>query len=96
VVLADGTAIDADLVVVGIGISPNTDWLRGCGLEIDNGIVCDETDVPNARILRGSYALMACWMKDFAFATTESILPRLGLHHSAVQLREPSTSICAM
>ena len=43
VVLADGTAIDADLVVMGIGISPNTDWLRGCGLEIDNGIVCDET-----------------------------------------------------
>ena len=43
VILAGGTVIDADLVVVGIGVSPNTDWLRGCGLELDNGIVCDET-----------------------------------------------------
>ena len=43
VLLADGTAIGADLVVVGIGVSPNTDWLRGSGLELDNGIVCDET-----------------------------------------------------
>ncbi len=41
--LADGTDIDADLVVVGIGAAPATDWLDGSGLQIDNGIVCDET-----------------------------------------------------
>lgn len=40
--LADGTVLDADLVVVGVGASPNTDWLVGSGLSIDNGIVCDE------------------------------------------------------
>lgn len=43
VVLHDGTHLDADLVVVGIGVSPCTDWLEGSGLELDNGVVCDET-----------------------------------------------------
>lgn len=42
VVLADGSAIDADLVVVGIGVIPSVDWLAGSGLTLDNGIVCDE------------------------------------------------------
>jgi NADPH-dependent 2,4-dienoyl-CoA reductase/sulfur reductase-like enzyme len=43
VVLDDGTLIDADLVVVGIGVSPCVTWLEGSGLAIDNGVVCDET-----------------------------------------------------
>jgi NADPH-dependent 2,4-dienoyl-CoA reductase/sulfur reductase-like enzyme len=42
VVLADGTAIDADLVVVGIGTVPATGWLDGSGITLDNGVVCDE------------------------------------------------------
>lgn len=41
--LTDGTEIPADLVVVGIGADPATDWLADSGLSIDNGIVCDET-----------------------------------------------------
>ena len=43
VVLTDGTRLDADVVVVGVGVIPNTDWLEGSGLEIANGVVCDET-----------------------------------------------------
>ncbi|UXA11464.1 FAD-dependent oxidoreductase [Mycobacterium sp. SMC-8] len=43
VVLTDGTVLEADLVVVGIGVSPHTEWLEGSGLTIDNGVVCDET-----------------------------------------------------
>ena len=43
VVLSDGAEIDADVVVVGIGVIPNTEWLEGSGLTVDNGIVCDET-----------------------------------------------------
>jgi len=42
VVLADGTALDADVVVVGIGVIPNTEWLEGSGLELGNGVQCDE------------------------------------------------------
>ncbi len=41
VTLADGERIDCDVVVVGIGVVPNTDWLDGSGLTIDDGIVCD-------------------------------------------------------
>lgn len=41
--LTDGTILDVDLVVVGIGVSPNTGWLEGSGLTIDNGVLCDAT-----------------------------------------------------
>ena len=41
VAMADGSRIEADLVVVGIGVIPNTAWLEGSGLQIDNGVVCD-------------------------------------------------------
>ena len=40
--LADGTEVPADLVIVGIGVIPNVDLARACGLNIDNGIVVDE------------------------------------------------------
>jgi len=40
--LPDGTVIDADLVVVGIGSRPATDWLVGSGVALDNGVLCDE------------------------------------------------------
>jgi NADPH-dependent 2,4-dienoyl-CoA reductase/sulfur reductase-like enzyme len=40
--LSDGTALEADVVVVGIGVSPNTAWLDGSGLTLDDGVVCDE------------------------------------------------------
>ncbi|MGC5031168.1 NAD(P)/FAD-dependent oxidoreductase [Micromonospora sp. DT229] len=41
--LADGTELPADLVVVGIGAVPATDWLVDSGLKLDAGVVCDET-----------------------------------------------------
>jgi NADPH-dependent 2,4-dienoyl-CoA reductase/sulfur reductase-like enzyme len=40
--LADGTTIDAELVVVGIGVTPNIEWLAGSGLTIGDGVECDE------------------------------------------------------
>ena len=41
--LSDGSVVEAEVVVVGIGVVPNTEWLEGSGLTIDNGVVCDET-----------------------------------------------------
>jgi NADPH-dependent 2,4-dienoyl-CoA reductase/sulfur reductase-like enzyme len=41
--LADGASVDADLVVVGIGVLPETGWLDASGLTLDDGVVCDET-----------------------------------------------------
>jgi 3-phenylpropionate/trans-cinnamate dioxygenase ferredoxin reductase subunit len=43
VTLADGEQIDTDAVVVGIGVIPNTGWLEGSGLTLDDGVVCDAT-----------------------------------------------------
>ena len=41
--LADGGSVAADVVVVGVGVVPATDWLVSSGLELRNGVVCDET-----------------------------------------------------
>lgn len=45
IVLSDGSTLTADVVVVGIGVVPVTDWLEGSGLVIDDGVVCDEACV---------------------------------------------------
>lgn len=39
--LADGTLIDADLVVVGIGAAPRVDLAKAAGLHVENGVVVD-------------------------------------------------------
>ncbi|PVZ10204.1 NAD(P)/FAD-dependent oxidoreductase [Actinomycetospora cinnamomea] len=41
--LGDGTEITTDVLVVGIGARPATDWLEGSGLTLDDGVVADET-----------------------------------------------------
>ncbi|MFJ9565153.1 NAD(P)/FAD-dependent oxidoreductase, partial [Streptomyces fuscichromogenes] len=40
--LTDGSRLEADLVVVGIGANPRTDWLDGTGLLLRNGLACDD------------------------------------------------------
>ena len=40
---AGGGSVAADVVVVGVGVVPATDWLESSGLELRNGVVCDET-----------------------------------------------------
>lgn len=40
--LADGSRVEADVVVVGIGVAPNTAWLEGSGLTLRDGVVCDQ------------------------------------------------------
>ena len=42
VVCADGTSVDADLVIVGVGVVPNVELAAEAGLACDNGIVVDE------------------------------------------------------
>ena len=61
VLLGDGTTVAADIVLVGVGITPNVTLAEQAGLEVDNGIVVDEAlrtsdpdifaagDVANAR-----------------------------------------------
>ncbi|WP_174813272.1 NAD(P)/FAD-dependent oxidoreductase [Mycobacterium botniense] len=42
VVLTDGADVATDLVVVGIGSRPATDWLEGSGIKVDDGVICDD------------------------------------------------------
>jgi NADPH-dependent 2,4-dienoyl-CoA reductase/sulfur reductase-like enzyme len=37
-----GRTAQAELVVVGVGVAPNTAWLEGSGLRLDDGIVVNE------------------------------------------------------
>lgn len=49
-VTTSGGRVDGDLVVVGIGITPNTAVAQRSGLDVDNGVLVDEfcrTNVPN-------------------------------------------------
>jgi NADPH-dependent 2,4-dienoyl-CoA reductase/sulfur reductase-like enzyme len=53
VALETGEVVPADVVLVGIGVAPSTDWLTTSGLTIRDGVVCDRT--LNAGV-RGVYA----------------------------------------
>ncbi len=63
--LTDGTVVPADVVVVGVGVAPTTTWLEGSGVDLDNGVVCDES----LRVLSGGRPIpgvvaagdVACW-----------------------------------
>lgn len=40
--LTSGDVIEADLVILAVGINPNTEWLEGSGLKIEKAMVVDE------------------------------------------------------
>lgn len=39
--LGDGTTLEADVVLLGVGSRPATDWLEGSGLALADGVDCD-------------------------------------------------------
>jgi 3-phenylpropionate/trans-cinnamate dioxygenase ferredoxin reductase subunit len=50
VLLDGGEFLPADLLLVGVGAVPNTEWLAGSGVAVDDGVVCDSsgrTSVPD-------------------------------------------------
>ncbi|HVV08311.1 NAD(P)/FAD-dependent oxidoreductase [Amycolatopsis sp.] len=66
VVLTDGTELPADLVVVGIGAAPSTEWLRHSAIRLDDrdgGVLCDRT---LATSMPGVYAAgdVCHWISD--------------------------------
>ena len=71
--LSDGTELDADVVVVGIGSRPSTDWLDGSGVEVDNGVVCDDagrTSAPNVWAIGD----VASWQDVFGTSSARGAL----------------------
>jgi 3-phenylpropionate/trans-cinnamate dioxygenase ferredoxin reductase subunit len=51
--LADGTQIDADVILEAVGGVPETGWLEGSTLRLDDGVVCDA----DGRAADGVYAV---------------------------------------
>jgi NADPH-dependent 2,4-dienoyl-CoA reductase/sulfur reductase-like enzyme len=45
--LDDGSRVDCDLVVVGIGVRPSVSWLDGSEVHVEDGVRCDETLASN-------------------------------------------------
>lgn len=45
--LDDGSRVDCDLVVVGIGVRPSVSWLDGSEVHVEDGVQCDETLASN-------------------------------------------------
>ena len=43
VALSDGSQVRADVVVIGLGVTPATDWLAGSDIHVDDGVICDAT-----------------------------------------------------
>jgi NADPH-dependent 2,4-dienoyl-CoA reductase/sulfur reductase-like enzyme len=43
VLLSTGEHLPADVIVVGIGVQPNTEWLTDNGMDLANGVLCDES-----------------------------------------------------
>lgn len=62
--LEDGSRIDADLVVLGLGVRPATEFLRGVPLNDDGGVNVDE----NLQLAEGVYAAgdIACYPDVYA------------------------------
>lgn len=57
VLCSDGTTLETDVVVIGIGIIPNVDLAVSAGLKVDNGIVVDALTRTSAP---GVYAVGDC------------------------------------
>ena len=51
--LSDGSVVAADVVVVGIGVTPTTAWLEGSGVDVADGILCDS----RLRVMAGGVPL---------------------------------------
>lgn len=88
VLLADGTQIDAELVVIGVGITPNTELADAAGLTVDNGIQVDE------HLCSSDPDIYAAG--DVANAFHPSLHKHIREEHWASALNQPATAAQSM
>ncbi len=86
--LADGTRIAADAVIVGVGITPNSEPAAEAGLKVDNGVVVDE------RLCSSHPDVHAAG--DVANAYHPLLGRHLRVEHWANALHQPQTAAKAM
>ena len=88
VLLADGTQIDAELVVIGVGITPNTELAEAAGLTVHNGIQVDE------HLCSSDPDIYAAG--DVANAFHPSLHKHIREEHWASALNQPATAAQSM
>ncbi len=81
--LADGTVLPADVVLVGVGATPNVDLAVSAGLEVDNGVLVD------AQGRSSDPDIFA--VGDVANAETPAFGARLRVEHWANALDRPAS-----
>jgi 3-phenylpropionate/trans-cinnamate dioxygenase ferredoxin reductase component len=66
--LSDGVKVEADLILCAVGVRPNTSWLDGSGLDIEDGVLCDRTCTTSdvAVLAAGDVARMRLASDDLA------------------------------
>ena len=64
--LTDGTALAADVVVAGVGVSPRVELAEAAGLALDNGIVTDEYLAASAAGVFAAGDVASAWHPVFA------------------------------
>jgi len=84
VALADGTLVDADLVVVGIGAAPRVHLARAAGLTVEDGVVVDAH-------LRSSHPQVLA-VGDIARAAHPLLGTHVRVEHWANALNQPATA----
>jgi 3-phenylpropionate/trans-cinnamate dioxygenase ferredoxin reductase subunit len=86
--LVDGTVIEADAVLIGIGASPNVDLAKKAGLDVDNGVLVD------AGLRTSDPDIFAAG--DIANATHPLLGRRVRVEHWANALNQPAVAAANM
>lgn len=86
--LEDGTRIEADVAVVGVGVTPRVELAAAAGLDVDNGILVDQHLETSAE---GIFAV-----GDVANAFHPFYKQRLRVEHWANALNQPETAALGM
>lgn len=82
--LGDGTRVPADLVVVGVGATPNVELAEAMGLDVDNGVLTDEhLQTSHPRVLA---------VGDIANAWNPTLETRIRVEHWANALNQPKAA----
>ncbi|MCX4402161.1 NAD(P)/FAD-dependent oxidoreductase [Streptomyces sp. NPDC059837] len=79
--LSDGRVLSADVVIVGIGATPNTGWLAGSTLALHDGVLCDDgcvTALPQV-VAVGDVARVGGARAEHWTSATEQ--PRVAVHN---------------
>jgi 3-phenylpropionate/trans-cinnamate dioxygenase ferredoxin reductase subunit len=88
VILSDGSRIDADMVIVGVGVAPNSKLAAEAGLDVGDGVIVDEhLQTSDANIFAAG---------DIASAYNPRLERHIRVEHWANARRQGATAAKAM